>query len=381
MRSPLRVGLNLVFLNDAAGGMGRYARELLPALLRTDGDLRLTAFVSRDLPNELLEAPWASEVEWVRFPVAAVGSPVHLLAELFAIPLSARRRGLHVIHGLANIAPPVAPGVATVVTVHDLIWWHHRDAMPLHSRAVQRSLTPISARRARLVITPSEAARADVIRTLALPPLRVRVVAHGAGGGRAPEPTAATILRARHGLNRVRVVLCVSQLRPYKNVAALVEAMSLLKRADVALVVCGAPSDHSNELRQLARALGVDHQLRLIGWVSEADLEGLYQLAECVVLPSLAEGFGLPVLEAMMRGVPVACSDTTALPEVAGDAAMPFDPHNPGAIASVVMRLLDDQALTADLARRGRQRAALFTWDRAAADTVSIYREAIAARS
>ena len=88
--------------------------------MRAEGDLRLTAFVSRDLPNELLEAPWASEVRWVRFPVAAVGSPVHLFAELFAIPVPARRQGLHVIHGLANLAPPVAPGVATVVTVHDL---------------------------------------------------------------------------------------------------------------------------------------------------------------------------------------------------------------------------------------------------------------------
>ena len=182
--------------------------------------------------------------------------------------------------------------------------------MPRHSRVVQRSLTPISARRAQLVITPSETAKADVIHTLALPPARVRVVAHGAGGGRVAEPTAGTILRGRLGLNGERVVLCVSQLRPYKNVAALVGAVFLLKRRDIALVVCGAPSDYSRELRELAKALGVDHQLKLIGWVSEPDLEeGLYQLAECVVLPSLAEGFGLPVLEAMNRGVPVACSE------------------------------------------------------------------------
>ena len=94
---------------------------------------------------------------------------------------------------------------------------------------------------------------------------------------------------------------------------------------------------------RLAKALGVDHQLKLIGWVSEPDLEGLYQLAECVVLPSLAEGFGLPVLEAMNRGVPVACSDIGALPEVANGAAMLFDPHSPSAIASAMTRLLDDR--------------------------------------
>jgi glycosyltransferase involved in cell wall biosynthesis len=117
--------------------------------------------------------------------------------------------------------------------------------------------------------------------------------------------------------------------------------------------------------------------LRLTGWVSEAELEGLYRLASCVALPSLAEGFGLPVLEAMTRGVPVACSSAGALSEVAGDAALLFDPLDPGAIAAAIGSLLDDPGLAERLASAGRGRAAGFTWRRAADATLAVYREAL----
>jgi glycosyltransferase involved in cell wall biosynthesis len=377
---PLRVGLNLVFLSEGAGGMGRYASELVPALLEAEGSVGVTAFVSRDVPRPLVEAPWASEVDWVRFPVAAVGSPVHLVAELAAIPPLARRQGVDVIHGLANLVPPVAPGLATVATLHDLTWWHHRDAMPRHSRAVQRSLTPLCVRRADRVITPSETARDDVVRTLGLEPGRVRAVPHGAPEGRTVEPTPEAELRARLELGSTRVVLSVAQLRPYKNLAALVRALAALEADDVALVLCGSPSDHSAELQALADRLGVGDRLRVTGWVSDADLEGLYEMAACVALPSLSEGFGLPVLEAMARGVPVACSDASALKEVAGDSARLFDPHDPEEVAAAIASLLDDRRLAEELVRRGRERAAGFTWERAARETVAVYREALGAR-
>jgi glycosyltransferase involved in cell wall biosynthesis len=378
--SGLRVGLNLVYLSDRAGGMGRYAQELVPALLAADPTIRLSAFVSRDLPDEIRQSSWSGHVEWVRFPVAAAGSPVHLMAELAALPVIARRRSLDVVHGLANIVPPIAPGVATVVTLHDLIWWHHRDAMPRHSRAVQRALTPLSARRSDRVITPSEATRRDVVETLRLDPAKVSAVAHGAPVDSSAAPIEEGELRERFGLRDRRVVLCVAQLRPYKNLAALVEAMAALARNDVALAICGPPSDHASELRSLAGRLGVQDLMTLTGWVTDAELEGLYQLAECVALPSLAEGFGLPVLEAMARGVPVACSNAGALPEVAGDAARLFDPRDPRAIAAAVASLLDDDALAAELVRRGREQVAGFTWERAALATLQVYRDALSAR-
>jgi glycosyltransferase involved in cell wall biosynthesis len=114
------------------------------------------------------------------------------------------------------------------------------------------------------------------------------------------------------------------------------------------------------------------------GWVASADLEGLYAAASCAVVPSLREGFGLPVLEAMRRGVPVACSRTSALPEVAGDAALFFDPESPASIAEAVAAILPDPELAARLSARGMERAALFTWERAAEETLATFEQALA---
>ena len=139
------------------------------------------------------------------------------------------------------------------------------------------------------------------------------------------------------------------------------------------LVIPGNPTPHGDELETLARELGIGAAVRLPGWVSAADLEGLYRAASCFVLPSLREGFGLPVLEAMARGVPVACSNRSAVPEVAGDAALLFDPERPDEIAGAILRLLDDPALAEKLVELGRERVRSFTWEKSAEETLAAY--------
>ena len=155
-------------------------------------------------------------------------------------------------------------------------------------------------------------------------------------------PTPEPELRARLGIGDGPLVLCVAQKRAHKNLHSLVRALALLEREDVQLVLPGRPTAYEAELRRLAGALGVGDRVHLPDWVGEEDLEGLYRAASCFVLPSLMEGFGLPILEAMARGVPVACSDRSALSEVAGDAAPLFDPEDPQAIAASIGRILDD---------------------------------------
>jgi glycosyltransferase involved in cell wall biosynthesis len=142
-------------------------------------------------------------------------------------------------------------------------------------------------------------------------------------------------------------------------------------------VVPGYPTPHEAELRSRAETLAVAADVRWASWLPTADIEGLFHLATCVVVPSLYEGFGLPVLEAMGRGVPVACSDRSSLPEVAGDAALLFDPEDVGAIARAVERLLADEGLRGLLVKNGRRRAAQFTWERTAELTVASYRRAL----
>jgi glycosyltransferase involved in cell wall biosynthesis len=174
--------------------------------------------------------------------------------------------------------------------------------------------------------------------------------------------------------------LSLSAKRPHKNLLALIGALARLSAEDrPMLVLPGYPTPHERELRERARALDLGGDVRFPAWVSTAELEGLWEVADAFVYPSLYEGFGLPVLEAMARGVPVACSKTSSLPEVAGDAALLFDPRDEPAIARAVERLLADPDTAARLRAHGRQRARLFTWERTARLTLSSYLRACSA--
>jgi glycosyltransferase involved in cell wall biosynthesis len=172
----------------------------------------------------------------------------------------------------------------------------------------------------------------------------------------------------------------VSAKRPHKNLARLLQALAAIApERRPALVIPGYPTPYEATLREEAAGLGVADDVRLLDWVSPAELEGLYALADVFVFPSLHEGFGLPVLEAMRRGVPVACSDRSSLPEVAGDAALLFDPEDPRAIAAAIERLLGDAGEAARLRAAGIARAARFTWEATASATAASYERALAA--
>jgi glycosyltransferase involved in cell wall biosynthesis len=293
------------------------------------------------------------------------------------VPASAARKRLDVVHGLANVVPLVAPGVATVVTLLDLIWLRHPETMTARETLGMKLLAIPSARTADRVLAISAAARDDMVATLGLDSKRVGVtplaVRHDASAPR----TGEAVLRAQLRLGARPVVLCVSQKRSHKNLARLIEAIPQL---DVTLVLPGSATEHEEELRRLAADLGVAGRVVFPSWLEQEQLEGLYALAACFVLPSFEEGFGLPVLEAMARGTPVCCSATSSLPEVAGDAALLFDPASTEAIRDAIDRVLADRELAARLAARGLERAAAFTWRRTAEATVAAYQHAIAGR-
>ncbi len=206
-------------------------------------------------------------------------------------------------------------------------------------------------------------------------PDRVDVAWLGTGLERG-DATGAAELRERHGLGDAGVLLCVSPVLPHKNLDALVEVFAGIG-GDPVLVIAGHPGRGRAALQAHLERLGLGDRVRLTGWVFDADLEGLYALADGFVYPSLFEGFGLPVLEAMRRGLPVACSDATSLPEVAGDAALLFDPADGAGMADAMRVLLAGGARCDELAARGRARAAQFTWQRCAAATLRTYERAL----
>ena len=363
----MKIGINLMFLVEAAGGAGRYAEELVPALLEADGTLRLTIFVNRDAPARLAEAAWAGDVEWVRLPTR-FSNRTHLLGQAAAIPAIAARRRLDVVHSLANGGPPLTLGARRVVTLLDLIWLHQREAWgtPAAVRTMA-VLTRISARTAHRVITISKSARDDIVRHFGVDAAKIDVT-----------PLGVRIPDTRPRAEQPGLVLCVAQKRPYKNLDVLIHAVAALRDEGASLVLPGAPTPYESELRLLADRLGVADRVRFPAWIADDELEALYASATCFVLPSLIEGFGLPVLEAMARAVPVACSDRPALPEVVGDAALLFDPTDQEAVTNSVRRLLRDDGLRASLAARGVERARQFSWRSTAEATLASYSRAAA---
>ncbi|MEA2155988.1 MAG: hypothetical protein QOE11_2128 [Solirubrobacteraceae bacterium] len=372
----MHVGLNLVFLVPGEqGGMEVYARELLRALPAARPDLRLTAFVSREA--RAAGGEWDEFAEVVEVPVLARRRVEWVRGEQLLLPGLARRAGIDVLHSLASTAP--ARGrFRRVVTIHDLHYGLVADAHFGLRGLGMRVLVPLAARRSHRVIAISYSTAADVRRHLHVPADHIDVVHHGVGVTPvgAPEPEAA--LRARHRLGDRRVVLSVSAKRPHKNLVALFEAVAAIApdRRPV-VVVPGYPTPYEAQLRERGRALGILDDVRLLDWVSGPELEGLYALADVFVFPSLHEGFGLPVIEAMRRGVPVACSDRSSLPEVAGTAALLFDPEDPRAITAAIERVLGDPAEAARLRRAGIEQAGRFTWSASARATAASYDRAM----
>jgi glycosyltransferase involved in cell wall biosynthesis len=374
----VKVGLDLVSLYDEAGGIGRYAAELMPKLLRQDR-IELTAFVSARFPAALRTADWAREVRWVDAPFRTTRLPLHLPYQQLGLPARRALRRLDIVHGVANAVPLVSGRARRVMSLHDVVWIHHPAVIPSRARrAVAHSVAIAGVRRADRILTDSHASRDDLVNTIAADPHRIDVAPLGVRRRR-PDATPERELRSRLGIERRRIILCVAQMRPHKNLHRLLTAVARLGRDDVTVVLAGEAPAHAHELRELADGLSLNGAARIAGWVPERDLEGLYRAADCLVLPSLHEGFGLPVLEAMAHGVPVACSDIPALREVAGDAALRFDPHDPYAIAAALNSILDDGELARELVRRGHERCARHPWERTARATVDSYRRALEA--
>jgi glycosyltransferase involved in cell wall biosynthesis len=312
----------------------------------------------------------------VRVAVSGRGRVRRTLAEQATLPRLVRSCGVDVLHSTASTAP-ARTGVTSVVTVNDVIYALYPDA---HTRAMRtglRVLVPLAARRADRVIAISHSAAHEIADVLDLPSERIDVI-HLAGRPLGPA-TSESELRHRLELGEGPIVLSVSARRPHKNVPSLLRAFARLE-APAVLVLPGYSTPFENDLTRLARELGIEKRTHFLGWVSDADLEGLYSAAACFVFPSFAEGFGLPVLEAMERGVPVACSNVSSIPEIADGAARYFDPESVDEIVAAMDELLSDRSQAEQFALAGIERAKEFSWDRTARETIATYERALTSR-
>jgi glycosyltransferase involved in cell wall biosynthesis len=375
---PIHVGLNLIFLVPGeTGGMEVAARELIPALLaQAPAGMRFTAFINREAAAAK-DGPWGELLPAVTVPVSARNRVQWVLGEQTLLAPLAMRAHVDLVHSLASTAP-LWGRFRRVVTVHDLIYARFPEAHAGIRDKGMQVLVPQAARRSNRVIADSLSTRDDLVEMLEIRADRIDVVPLGLGGVRRAVPLDERETRERFDLGERRVLLSLSAKRPHKNLLALIGALARIPAEErPVLVLAGYPTAHEAELRERVASEGLVADVRFPAWLSAEELEGLWTLARAFVFPSLYEGFGLPVLEAMARGVPVACSNASSLPEVAGDAALLFDPHNEVAIAEALRTLLDDEALREQLRVRGLARADEFTWQRTARLTHASYRRAL----
>ena len=334
--TELRVGVDVSPLVLTRAGTARYVTGLLAALAEEPSlALRRYMFGGAGRPQRLVR-----DVAWY----------------LAALPLLARRDGVHVLH-CTTFRAPARSAVPLVVTFHDLAVLRHPEAFNAWTRAYSRVLVPRVARAARRVIAVSEFTRRELVELLGVPDEKIRVIPNGVAPPFAPEGESA----------EGEYVLAVSTLEPRKNLGRLVEAFRRARLDGCELVVVGAEGWGG------VRVGG--ERVRWLGEVGDAELAALYRGAACVAYPSLYEGFGLPVLEAMACGAAVVTAGRGATAEIADGAAVLVDPLDPDAIAAGLEEAVRRRE---ELGAAGRERAAAFTWRHTAKATLAVYREAAA---
>jgi glycosyltransferase involved in cell wall biosynthesis len=357
-------------------GVGEYVHELARALARNAAGDEISILTTswKDRPAAGLTAE-LGDVRIIdrRVPVRAL---TWLWNRLEWPPVERLAGQTDVVHAQTPLLIP-ATHAAQIVTIHDLDFLHHPERTVAEVRRDFPDLVRAHADRADHVIVSSHYAAREVVRHLELPPDKVSVCSPGV-------PDWAHAIGRERGATRAagKSILFVGTLEPRKNVGVLIEAYARLRerRMDAPrLVLAGrARSSINHELRRLDQPPLAGH-VSTLGYVSDALRHDLYRDARMLVLPSLEEGFGLPVLEAMACGVPVVISNRGSLPEVAGDAASPVDPADATALADEMERLLEP-AIANDASSRGLARAARYSWEACAAAARSAYRAAVAAR-
>jgi glycosyltransferase involved in cell wall biosynthesis len=313
--------------------------------------------------QRLVEALQAGAAEgFVVQPITSGGRGPEVLYEQFALPLLLRRRGAALVHA-TNCFLPLVRSCAGVVTINDLAFETWPQDFATRTRVKYQFFAPRAARSAQRIICPSRYTADDVCARYGVDPGRVHVI-----------PDAPALALGEQQPPQGRYILAVGDLRQKKNIGALVRAFSALRDErgiPHRLVLAGVDAGEGPRLRSLSAGAPVE----LTGYVSDARLDALIRGAELLVHPSLYEGFGLVLLEAMVRGTPVLAARATALPQTGGDAAAYFDPSGEDELRSMLGSLLDDPAERGRLVERGYEWARRFSWERTARETAGVYRE------
>ena len=370
----LRLGLDARLLAYNRGGIARYITALGHALAALPAPAPFADLVAiyhrKDRARALAASGWRGLTAW---------TPPHHRIERYALALELAPRGLDLLHSPDHV-PSGAGRARSVVTVHDLSFFLYPDT---HSAASRRYYAQVAwaVERADRIIAVSEATKRDLVREVGADPARIRVVYEAAPHVPEPDATSGDARPSAPAPFAQPYVLSVqAAIEPRKNIPRLIEAFAQAHRAhpELRLVVAGGPGADEPVVRAAVARHDLAAAVDFPGVLPETLLQASYRGALALAYPSLYEGFGLPLLEAMTVGTPVIASRVSSLPEVAGEAALLVDPFDVDALAGAMGQIAGDETLRAALATaRGYRRVRCFSWERAAQETLAVYREAL----
>ena len=364
----MRIALDARLLYYQQAGIAQYTQRLLAALAEIDHQNDYLVLQSRKDRRRIIGAP-----NFRRHPL---WTPPHHRLEQLTLPLELAPLRLDVLHS-PDFIPPLRRNCRAVITVHDLAFLLFPGLLTAESQRYYGQIRQ-AVHSAEAIIAVSESTKRDLIAHTAAPAAKITVVYEAAGPAFRPvtDATALTAVRQKYALPP-DFVLFVGTIEPRKNLTTLLKAFHVSRFTFhvPTIVIAGKRGWLYEETIAQARELGT--AVQFIGGVPPEDLPALYSAARLFVLPSVYEGFGLPVLEAMACGTPVVCSNASSLPEVAGDAALLVEPHDVDGLAAALQRALGDEALRRQMIARGLTQAARFSWAKAAQETLAIYRTAL----
>jgi glycosyltransferase involved in cell wall biosynthesis len=369
----MNIGFDAKRVFHNATGLGNYSRDVLRVLVRLRPEHAYFAYTPR--PGRIPVELGGGRLE-VRGPRGLVGRALPSLWRTRGIVRDLRADRIRLFHGLSNELPLGLGGIAGVVTIHDLIFERFPELYPPLDRRIYSAKARSAARRASLVVAVSEQTKRDLVEIYGAAPDLVRVVyqtCHEAF--RAPiDGERLRDVAARYELPE-RFLLAVGTIERRKNLLLALRALERLP--GVPLVAVGRPTPYAGELVSFARARGLSGRFRLLSGVPTEDLAAMYRLATLAIYPSLFEGFGIPIVEALFSGTPVVTTQGGCFAEAGGPGSAYVDPHDPDALREVIARLLEDEGERARMREEGLRHAARFSEDSIAEGLCAAYEEAL----
>jgi len=379
----MRIGIDVTSAVMQGGGIGRYTRELVQALLTLDQANAYTLFSAPFSGQTAADIfPKASHVIYKTAPLSE--SWLYRLWYRARLPLPVQwfAGQLDLFHSPDFVLPPVQGGIPTLLTVHDLSFVHYPEVYPEVLVRYLNRVVPWSVRRATHILADSEATKRDLVAVWQIPEAKITVLYSGVGAAfqRVTEPEKSAAVRQKYDLGAEPYLLSVGTVQPRKNYQMLIQAFApLAANHAYNLVIAGGKGWLYEEMMAEVERQGLNGRVRFIGFVDDADLPALYSGAALFVFPSLYEGFGIPLLEAMACGAPVLASDVSSLPEVGAGTAVLLPPHDPSQWTHHMARLLADPEQQASMRQAGYQQVQRFSWQKAAQQLLTIYQTLLAA--